>query len=112
VVATNVHCLSGEVRDECDSRSFWLSGYAERPVLGSPPRQALAGVTPLWDPGLLQLNDAAFTDPTKSTLDELRMSHGVRWLVVDRAVGQESPLLRTLADPVYDNGRLAVYHLR
>jgi hypothetical protein len=30
---------------------------------------------------------------------------------VDRAVGPESPLLPTLADPAYDNGRLAVYRL-
>jgi hypothetical protein len=115
VLATNVHCLSGEVPDACDSRSFWLSAYAERPVLvegwGFSPRQALVGLTPFWNPALLSLNDAAFTDPTPSTLDELRDGHGVRWLVVDRAVGEESPLLRTLAEPVYDNGRLAVYRL-
>jgi hypothetical protein len=114
VIATNVHCISGEVPEPCDSRSFWLSAYAERPVLvegwGFSPRQAKVGLTPFWDPALLSLNDAAFTDPTPSTLESLR-GRGVRWLVVDRAVFAESPVLRTLAEPAYDNGRLAVYRL-
>jgi hypothetical protein len=115
VLATNVHCISGEVPASCDSRSFWLSAYAERPVLvegwGFSPRQAKAGLTPFWDQALLSLNDSAFTDPTPSTLESLR-ARGVRWLVVDRAVFPESPLLSTLTDPAYDNGRLAVYRLR
>jgi hypothetical protein len=114
VIATNVHCISGEVPEPCDSRSFWLSAYAERPVLvegwGFSPRQAKVGLTPFWDPALLSLNDAAFSDPTPSTLESLR-GRGVRWLVVDRAVFMESPVLRSLAEPAYDNGRLAVYRL-
>jgi hypothetical protein len=115
VLATNVHCISGEVPESCDSRSFWLSAYAERPVLvegwGFSPRQAKVGLTPFWNPELLRLNDSAFTDPTPSTLESLR-ARGVRWLVVDRALRPESPELASLADPVYDNGRLAVYRLR
>ena len=115
VIATNVHCL-GYWGDVCDARSFWLSAYAERSVLvegwGFSPRQAVTGAVPFWDPGKLSLNDQAFTAPTADGLRELRERHGVRWLVVDRTVGPESPVLATLADRRYDNGRLAVYQLR
>jgi hypothetical protein len=115
VVATNAHCI-GYWGDRCDSRSFWLSAYAERSVLvegwGFAPRLATAGLAPFWDPVLLARNDAAFTDPTAAGLRELRTAHGVRYLVVDRSAGPESPDLRTLADLRFDNGRLAVYELR
>jgi hypothetical protein len=114
VLATNVHCIDGQVPEPCDSRSFWLSAYAERPVLvegwGFAPRQAAVGLTPFWDPALLELNDAAFSDPSPDGLAALA-GHGVRWLVVDRFVGPESPRLRDLANLEYDNGRLAVYRL-
>ncbi|HZN73996.1 MAG TPA: hypothetical protein VFC00_20195 [Micromonosporaceae bacterium] len=114
IVATNVHCLG---RSRCDARIFWLSAYAERRVLvegwGFAPRLATTGsTTPFWHPDLLRLNDAAFTAPTAEGLRELRDRHGVRWLVVDRAVGVESPELATLAVPRFDNGRLAVYEIR
>ena len=114
ILATNAHCLSGDL-DSCDSRSFWLSAYAERSVLiegwGFAPRQAAVGLTPFWDSSLMALNESAFTAPTPAVLDELRDRHGVRWLVVDRAVGRESGQLARLAEPVYDNGRIAVFHL-
>jgi hypothetical protein len=116
VLATNVHCIGGEVSGYCDSRSFWLSAYAERSVLvegwGFAPRQATVGLAPFWDPALLAVNDAAFVTPTVDGLAELRDRHHVRWLVVDRSVGKESGDLLTLAEPAYDNGRIAVYRLR
>ena len=115
ILATNAHCLSGDLNG-CDSRSFWLSAYAERSVLiegwGFAPRQAAVGLTPFWDSSLLALNETAFTAPTPAILDELRDRHGVRWLVVDRAVGRESGSLARLADPVYDDGRIAVFRVR
>jgi len=115
VIATNVHCL-GYWGNLCDARSFWLSAYAERSVLvegwAFAPRHAVTGVAPFWDPGKLSLNDQAFTAPTPAGLQELRNRYGVRWLIVDRTVGAESPLLATLSDRRYDNGRLAVYQLR
>lgn len=115
VVATNVHCL-GYYGDLCDSRSFWLSAYSERSVLvegwGFAPRQATVGLAPFWDQDRLTLNDVAFTAPSAEVLSRLRDTYGVRWLVVDRQVGVESPDLGTLADREYDNGRVAVFHLR
>jgi hypothetical protein len=116
VIATNVHCLA--IRNGwCDSRTFWLSAYAERRVLvegwGFAPRVATTGpYTPFWDADLLRRNDAAFTAPTADGLAELRDRHGVRWLVVDRSIGIESPDLAGLATLGFDNGRLAVYQLR
>ncbi|MDG4832473.1 hypothetical protein O7627_24650 [Solwaraspora sp. WMMD1047] len=116
VIATNVHCLA--IRNGwCDSRTFWLSAYAERRVLvegwGFAPRVATTGpYTPFWDEDLLRRNDAAFSAPTADGLAELRDRHGVRWLVVDRSIGVESPELAGLATLGFDNGRLAVYRLR
>ena len=116
VLATNVHCLVGEPLSTCDSRSFWLSAYAERSVLvegwAFAPRMAAVGLGPFWDPEKLKLNDEAFSAPTAELLARLRDEHAVRWLVVDRAVSPESPLLATLAELSYDNGRMAVYALR
>ncbi len=116
VLATNAHCISGDPRYSCDSRSFWLSAYAERSVLiegwGFAPRTAAVGLGPFWDSALLDLNERAFTAPTEADLAELRDRYGVRWLVVDRSVRREGPALANLTDPVYDNGRVAVFHLR
>ncbi|AVT39564.1 hypothetical protein [Plantactinospora sp. BB1] len=115
VLATNVHCLA-VVNGWCDARSFWLSAYAERRVLvegwGFAPRVASSGAyTPFWDQELLRRNDAAFTEPTEAGLRELRDRHAVRWLVVDRTVGVESPELGRLARLRYENDRMAVYQL-
>jgi hypothetical protein len=115
VVATNVHCLQ-MYGDICDPRSFWLSAYSERSVLvegwGFAPRQSLGDAfAPFWDQAKLKLNDEAFSAPTPILLGRLRDQYGVHWLVVDREVSVESPVLATLAAKVYDNGRVAVYHL-
>jgi hypothetical protein len=113
VVATNAHCLAyyGEV---CDPRSFWLAAYSERSVLvegwGFAPRAAENNFMPFWDPDLLRLNDEAITASTPQNIARLR-ALGVRWFVIDRQVSQESTALATLATAVYDNGRVAVYHL-
>lgn len=118
VLATNVHCQA-VVNGWCDSRTFWLSAYAERAVLiegwaFAPRMVGKAGgpYAPFWDPALFQANEAAFATPTPAGLDALRDGHGVRWLVVDREVAPESPELARLADVRYDNGRVAVYELR
>jgi hypothetical protein len=115
VLVTNVHCLA-VVNGWCDARSFWLSAYAERRVLVegwsfAPRVAALGAYTPFWDQELLRRNDEAFTAPTAHGLRELRDGYGVRWLVVDRTVGVESPELAGLARLAYDNGRMAVYEL-
>lgn len=113
VIATNAHCLQ-VVDGWCDSRTFWLSAYAERPVLiegwGFAPRMAAQNpYNPFWDQDLQRLNDTAFTAPTAEVLRELRDGHGVRWLVVDRSAVTEAPQLAALAAKRFDNGIVAVY---
>ena len=102
---------------QCDDRSFWISGFAERRVLveawvytdrGNTEAQlygppAVARV-PYWRPGLLAANDAAFRSPSALTLGLLRDRYHVRWLVT----------LRRLPDPAslrFRAGRCAVYEL-
>ncbi|GAA1743449.1 hypothetical protein [Luedemannella helvata] len=123
VVATNSHCLYRTASGACDSRSFWISAYAERRVLVEgwlfAPRATAQGAfttgvyTPFWDAGLLALNDGAFAAPSADTLARLRTEHGVRWLLADRtsADGPESGDLASLAPKVFDNGRVAIYRL-
>lgn len=121
VVATNVHCL-GRVADDgsCDARHFWMAALAERQVLvegwsyANPSESVAPGFEdgdPFWDPALLALNDQAFTAPTEAVLDELYAEHGVRWLLVDRTRGMESPELATFADLVVDRPEAAVYQV-
>ncbi|MGE5829834.1 MAG: hypothetical protein ACM30G_15945 [Micromonosporaceae bacterium] len=123
VIATNAHCLYITEEGYCDSRSFWLSTYAERRVLIEgwlfAPRtaelveQTGAGVyTPFWDQALLRLNDAAFTAPSSDLLARLRDEYGVRWLVLDRAWHEEPAELLDLTDKRYDDGVIAIYRLR
>ncbi len=117
VIATNRHCWRMLSRGTvCDSRTFWLSAYAERRVLiegwGFAPRITGDYRQPFWDQALLAANDAAVSAPTAEGLRDLYARHGVRWLVVDRAVAAESAQLATLATKVYDSGPFAVYQLR
>jgi hypothetical protein len=113
VLATNVHCLQ-VISGYCDTRTFWLSAYAERRVLAEgwafAPRVAGNAYAPFWDPDLLRRNDDAFTAPTAENLGWLR-ERGVRWLVVDRAIGEESAGLAGLAPLRYRNDRMAVYEI-
>jgi hypothetical protein len=118
VLATNSHCLRAPEAVpgiECDSRVFWLSAYSERSVVVEgwdfAPRMAAEQLGPFWDPQRMALNDSAFTAPTADVLTQLRTRYHVRWLVADRAVATESPLLATLATRRFDNGQMAVYEL-
>ncbi|MFK3981883.1 hypothetical protein ACI2K4_16090 [Micromonospora sp. NPDC050397] len=118
VVATNVHCRV-VVNDRCDARSFWVSAYTERSVLveGWAFTPRLVGLpdgpyVPFWDPERLRANDEVFVAPTIAGLTALRDRYAVRWLLVDRTVGEEPGELAGLADLRFDNGTLAVYRLR
>ncbi|MFJ9693491.1 hypothetical protein [Kitasatospora sp. NPDC101183] len=95
--------------------SFWLSGYSERSVLvegwAYSPRLMSQKTAVFWDQPLLKLNDDAIYNPTADILRELHDRYHVRYLVADRKPVPESPLLKTLATPVFDNGRMAVYEL-
>ncbi|MFJ9518988.1 hypothetical protein ACIRPK_12075 [Kitasatospora sp. NPDC101801] len=121
VLATNSHCRSfddygvpGEVCTN-NAQSFWLSGYSERSVLvegwAYSPRLMSEQSNAFWDLPLLKLNEDAVYAPTAELLHRLHAEHHVRYLVVDRKVHPESALLKSLARPVYDNGRVAVYEL-
>ncbi|WP_369183844.1 hypothetical protein [Streptomyces sp. Y1] len=125
VLATNGHCWEFEDYKNgptCTNyRSHWLGAYSERSVLiegwAYAPRLmatsggAAATTAPFWDAALLKLNEDAFYHPTADILRRLHDDHRVRYLVVQRKAGQESPLLARLAPKVFDNGRVAVYEL-
>lgn len=119
VIATNAHCVPGT---DCDTRAFWLAGYAERRVLlegwaytnhaNSYADQGASPIrSPFWDPGLKAANDAVFTKPTRENLAVLRDRYGVRWLVFDRSVSREPPSLERLASLRYAAGPITVYSL-
>jgi hypothetical protein len=116
VIATNEHYLP----ESTNSRVFTLSAYSERSVLvegwGFAPRVSATGGGdgrgPFWDQQLLELNDDAFYGPTPAVLAELRDKHHVRYLVVERRAGVESPQLHELARKVFDNGTELVFDLR
>ncbi|MER8183940.1 hypothetical protein [Kitasatospora sp. NPDC094015] len=121
VLATNSHCRSVDdwavPGESCpNALSFWLSGYSERSVLvegwAYAPRLVSDQSATFWDQPLLQLNEDAVYHPTADVLRVLHERHHVRYLVVDRRIGPESPALAGLAERRYDNGRVAVYELR
>jgi hypothetical protein len=122
IVATNQHHAN---TPDGLALSFWINAYAERRTLvGSwvyfTRSIEVAGRdhvdfrrVPFWDPELLRRNDEVFTTPTPERISWLRNVEGVRWLVVNRDVtGPESPALASLADLQFQEGPIAVYHLR
>ncbi|MFJ2576301.1 hypothetical protein [Kitasatospora aureofaciens] len=125
VIATNSHCWQYDDYADgpgCDNyRSQWLSAYSERSVLvegwAYAPRMVarakgdVAAREPFWDQELFRLNEDAVYRPTAELIERLRREHRVRFLVVDRKAGAESPRLREFAEPVFDNGRVAGYRL-
>ncbi|MET9958696.1 hypothetical protein ABZ128_06330 [Streptomyces sp. NPDC006326] len=125
VLVTNSHCWQFDDYADgpaCDNvRSQWLSGYSERSVLiegwaYAPRAVALTGGGtayggPFWDQELFRLNEDAVYRPTAENLLRLREQYHVRYVVAHRPSGAESPLLATLAERVFDNGRVAVYRL-
>ncbi|MED7951749.1 hypothetical protein [Streptomyces sp. BE303] len=126
VLATNSHCWQFEDYADsasCDNyRSYWLSAYSERSVLiegwAYAPRLmataagAVSATTGFWDEALFRRNEEAFYHPTADTLRRLRDDDPrLRYLVVHRKAGAESPRLKDLTKQVFDNGRVAVYEL-
>jgi hypothetical protein len=92
VIATNAHCVYVVRGGVCDRRHLGIAAYAERRVLieswaytAESHNQELAQGVPqehtmYWNPQRLIDNDAAFTDPSPSTIDRLRDGYHVRWL--------------------------------
>ncbi|HMR48919.1 MAG TPA: hypothetical protein PKE40_02145 [Arachnia sp.] len=122
VVATNVHCRGNLTTQPCDNRSFWVSGFTQRPVLiegwaYTHQAHTAHGVNdtpyvaqPFHDQALFALNEAAFSAPTAEGLAELS-THGVRYLFAAHSRGPISPDLAGLATEVYSNDDVTVYAL-
>ncbi|MEV6972917.1 hypothetical protein [Kitasatospora sp. NPDC093806] len=120
VLVTNTHCRSefdfNRPGATCwNSLAFDLSAYSERSVLvegwAYSPRLMSEKSGTFWDQALLKLNDDAVYNPTADILGRLHDQYHVRYVVVNRKTGPESPVLKTLAKQVFDNGRMAVYEL-
>ncbi|MFY0406864.1 hypothetical protein [Solicola sp. PLA-1-18] len=126
LVATNTHCIfPGQSADNCDNRRFWMSAFSERRYLvegwAYSPRTAPRGEAlglpncclPFWDPEKLRVNDAAFTDPSASTVDRLRDRYDVRWLFVDlKGPDVDLDELARFADLRLERGGYAVLEVR
>ncbi|MFD7257002.1 hypothetical protein [Streptomyces sp. NPDC059874] len=126
VLVTNSHCweLEGPLRpgEKCENvRSHWLGAYSERSVLiegwaYAPRAMAMSGGAaayygPFWDQELFKLNEDAVYRPTAAILSRLHDRHHVRYVVVHRPSGVESPLLGELAKKVHETRTTAVYEL-
>ena len=84
LVATNLHCINSTVvtmgaSEDCDSRSFSISAFAERRVLVEGWSYTPNGRT-FWDPNKLTSNDNFFLKPTEKLASRLSKS-GVTWLI-------------------------------
>jgi len=115
VVATNRHCVSGPEQPGCESTAFWVSGLGGRQTVlegwgYTPEADWQSAPTPL--PARLAVNDAVFTDPSASAIDQLRQRYGAGWLVADASAGPVSPKLAQLAAPRFSSGQVTVYELR
>ncbi|MFI5867443.1 hypothetical protein [Streptomyces sp. NPDC051546] len=124
VLATNSHGwewnLSHGPSSE-NTRSFWLSAYSERSVLieGWAYAPRLVALTqgasaydgPFWDQTLFKVNEAAIYQPTEGILRQLHDEYRVRYIVVLRTMGTESPHLAELAEKVFDNSQVGIYQI-
>jgi hypothetical protein len=122
LVATNAHCRIPE-RVRCDSRAFWLSGYAERRVLlegwaytvqanlAAEREGAIYGR--FWNPELEARNDGVFVDPNPNTAGLLKERYGVDLLFVDERFGKvDEERMSRVAVRIYDRGDCEIWRLR
>ncbi|MGI5247099.1 hypothetical protein [Dactylosporangium sp. CA-139066] len=121
-VATNAHRI-GTGAQAGLSLSYWISAFSERRVLlgswGYSPesariqsqRRRIGPVAQYWDPARLEANDRAIYEPTPERLRWL-WDRRVRWIVVDRAQGRESPRLADQATRAWSAGDVVIYRLR
>jgi hypothetical protein len=125
IVATNVHCegVKTPALQPCINRSFWVSAMTEHAVViegwayqpGTMGRHGEGGLPsyllPPADPERLQVNDAAFFQPTPERLAELKSKYHVKWLYADSRASGVSPALASLAVERYRAGTVVVYEL-
>ncbi len=115
VVATNRHCVSGPERPQCLSVAFWVSGLGGRRTViegWGYTSEAASWSAPTPFPARLAANDAVFTDPSKRTIDRLRLDYGARWIVADTSAGPVSPELARFATTRFSRGTVTAYELR
>lgn len=122
IIATNTHCWPEQNSVPCAARSFWVSGFTQRPVLVegwayTDAAHAARGVNglgnslqPFHDTELLQLNDAAFFDPSAETMAALR-EQGVTWLFAAQQRGDLADDIGTYATKVFSNEDVTIYRL-
>jgi len=124
VVATNIHCKSPD-GPKCDNRNFWLSAYAQRRVViegwgytaltnanFDPERRNSTIPNPF--PRRLEVNDAAFEQPSADTVGRLVADYDARWLFVSKKYPADIAGLSTLTDvvtEVFRNGNYTVYEV-
>lgn len=125
LVATNLHCLpASPARTTCDARHFWVSAFSERRILvegWAYTREAQSAAVaagnpdlvdvPFWEPARLGANDAAFVDPSPTTVGALRSRFGVVWLFADLS-RSNAGALAAAATLRFQAGQYAVYEVR
>jgi hypothetical protein len=123
LVATNAHCLIVGPNQPCSNLHFSMSAYSERRMLVegwgftnkslqlASEQGIWYGDVKYWRPDVLADNDAAFADPSPTTIDRLRDKYGVRWLFVDTSQGGVSPELGEYATLRFTWGTCAVYQI-
>ncbi|MEV6923463.1 hypothetical protein AB0M46_02960 [Dactylosporangium sp. NPDC051485] len=121
-VATNVHRI-GSGAQAGQSLTYWIAAFSERRVLlgswGYSPestrertaRRRIGPAPDYWDPARLAANDLAVYEPTAQRLRWL-WDQRVRWILVDRAQGRESPRLADQATCAWSAGDIVIYRLR
>jgi hypothetical protein len=114
VIAVNNHGLGGDG----GSRYFYYSAFAERRVLLESwqytPQGAsytTLGKTATPFPRLLALNDAAVLAASPRAIALLRERYGVRYIVIDRLHGPDSPRLGRVARLLYANPDVSVFSI-
>ena len=114
VLATNRHCVTGRERAGCPALAFWVSGLGGRRTVleGWGYTSGVKAVSdPAPFPARQALNDAVFTHPSVTNVEQLRQRYGVRWLVADTSAGPVSSELARFAVPRFRGGGATVYEL-
>jgi hypothetical protein len=88
----------------------WL--YAPRAISNAVEAGGGLGYGVFWDQQRQADNLAAFYAPSAELIERLRRDHGVRWYVVDRRRGTESPALHDLLTLRFERGQMLIFEVR
>lgn len=124
IVATNMHCVRPKAKP-CDNRHFWLAALSARRVVvegwgynALTNSQHVKGVSnsrlPVPFPERLEVNDAAFQQPSAETVGRLVEEYDVSWLFVSRDYAADVAGLNSLTDVLakrYRNENYVVYEV-